>query len=243
MIADHNKQWSIKKKFEELIKSVQKRAEQENKYIALFIDEMPLSFFEECKEYNGFFQYLHAKYPLVHVFMAISPSGRNLAEPIDIQLEDNDKIFAKQLRSRHRNSILLSSLLIHLTYYYNKLKQNDTKFKCLSPSKDIQLDPSKLPDGQVTLWYHQSSDISDLEILEFLDSTYFPERDQVLVSPCQQNLSQSVYDWCFEKKWEMVSHSNMTGSERDLVIAFADDNFGNLEIMERARKMLIIVTR
>ena len=233
----------MKKKFEELIKSVQIRAEKDEKCIAMLIDEMPLSFFEECQEYKEFFHHLQVEYPLVYVFMAISPSGRNISKPINIQFESNDKVFAKQLRSRHRNSLLLSSLLIHLTYYYNKLKQPDTKFKCLSPSNDIELDPSKLPDGHVTLWYHQSSDTSDVEILEFLESTYLPERGQVLVSPCQQNLSQSVYNWCLEKNWDVVSHANMTGSERDVVIAFADDNFGNLEVMSRARKRLIIVTR
>ena len=64
-----------------------------------------------------------------------------------------------------------------------------------------------------------------------------------MFSPCEQNLSQSVYDWCLDKKWDVVSHGNMTGSERDLVIAFTDDNLGNLEVMSRARNRLIIVTR
>ena len=67
--------------------------------------------------------------------------------------------------------------------------------------------------------------------------------DWLLNSSMWQNLSQRVYDWCQEKKWDIVSHGNMTGSERDLVIAFADDNLGNLEVMSRARKRLIIITR
>ena len=175
--------------------------------------------------------------------MAISPSGKNLTKSIDVKFDDDDKIFCKQLRSRHRNSFLLSNFLIHLTYNYNKLKQNNSRFQCLSPTQDVPLDASNLPEGEVTLWYHQSEDISDIEILKFLHSTYLPEDGQVLVSPCEQNLTKSVYDWCHEKQWDIVSHVSMTGSERDLVIAFADDNYGNLEVMSRARKRLIIITR
>ena len=232
------------KKFEELLIAIQKKAEGTNKRFAVFIDEMPPSFFEECPEYEQFFQSLHVNCPLVHVFMAIGPSGKNLNQPIYVKLDNDDnKIFFKQLRSRHRNSFLLSTFLIHLTYYYNKLKQTNSKFQCLSPSRDLPLDASNLPDGEVTLWYHQSEDISDIEILQFIHSTYLPKNGQVLVSPCEQNLSQHVYDWCLEKKWDIVSHGNMTGSEREWVIAFADDNFGNLEVMSRARKRLIIITR
>ena len=91
---------------------------------------------------------------------------------------------------------------------------------------------------EVTLWYHQSQDISDIKILQFLHDPYLPEDGQVLVSPCDQNISQGSI-----KKWDIVTHANMTGSERDWVIAFADDNFGNLEVMSRARKRLIIITR
>ena len=241
-ITNHDDQWSIKQKFEKLITAIQKRAEQEKKIYAVFIDEMPPSFFESCPQYEKYFEALLADCTLVHVFMAISPSGRNLTNPIDVKFFGN-QIFAKQLRTRHCNSFLLSTFLIHLTYKYNKLKQNDAHFQCLSPVNDVTLDESMLPSGEITLWYHQSQDISDIEILQFLHSTYLPKDGQVLISPCQQNLSQRVYDWCLDKKWDIVSHGNMIGSERDLVIAFADDNLGNLEIMSRARNRLIIVTR
>ena len=88
-----------------------------------------------------------------------------------------------------------------------------------------------LPDFRV-----QSQDISDIKILQFLHDTYLPEDGQVLVSPCDQNISQGSI-----KKWDIVTHANMTGSERDWVIVFADDNFGNLEVMSRARERLIII--
>ena len=48
---------------------------------------------------------------------------------------------------------------------------------------------------------------------------------------------------CNDNKWDVVTHGNVTGTERDLVIAFVDNNFGNLEVMSRARKRLIVVTR
>ena len=241
MISGYDDQWSIIHKFEMLLKSYQEKAKQTNKIFVIFIDEMSPSIFEHSLEDK--LQHIQAESTLVYVLLAISPSGRNLTKAIEIKFSNDDKMFIRQLRSRHRNSLLLSSFLVHLTYNYNKIKQSDIGFQCLSPSKDLPLDPFKLPDGEVTLWYHQSGDISDVEILQFLESTYLPEDNQVLVSPCQQNLSQSVYDWCLEKNWDIVSHGNMTGSERDLVIAFADDNFGNLEVMSRARKRLIIVTR
>ena len=233
----------IKEKFEELIKTFQKEAEQTKKTFAVFIDEMPPMFFETCPEYQEFFQELQDKYPLIHVFMAISPSGRDLTKPINVMFENNDKIFAKQLRTRHRNSFLLSSFLIHVTYIYNRMNQSESKFQCLSPAMDVVLNPSTLPSGDITLWYNKSEDISDIEILQFLHETYLPKDGQVLVSPRKQTFSQQVYDWCIDKNWNVVTHVNMTGSERDLVIAFAEDNFGNLEILSRARKRLIIITR
>ena len=243
MIPNYDDKLLIKQKFEELVKAIQEKAEQCKTMFAILIDEMPPSFFENCVEYEEFFDYLQNEYPLVHVFMAISPSGRNLSRPIEMEFKDDNKIFAKQLRTRHRNSFLLSNFLIHLTYDYNKLKQAQSTFQCLSPVQDVPLDASDLPDGEITLWYHQSGDVTDIEILKFLHDTYLPEDGQVLVSPYQQNLSQRLYDWCLEKKWDIVTHANMTGSERDWVIAFADDNFGNLEVMSRARKRLIIITR
>ena len=243
MIPHYDSKVSLKQKFEDLISAIHEKAEQDKKIFAILIDEMPPSFFETCAEYEEFFQHLQNEYPLVYIFMAISPSGRNLTQPIKVKFKDDRKIFAKQLRTRHRNSFLLSNFLIHLTYSYNKLKQAEVKFQCLSPNQDVPLDASNLPDGEITLWYHQSEDISDIEILKFLHDTYLPEDGQVLVSPYQQNLSQRLYDWCLEKKWDIVTHANMTGSERDWVIAFADDNFGNLEVMSRARKRLIIITR
>ena len=203
---------------------------------------MPPLFFEKCHHYEKFFQSLLSECTLVYVFMAISPSGNNLTKPIDVKFQQNH-IFAKQLRTRHRNSFLLSCFLIHLTYKYKKMKQTNTTFQCLSPSMDVVLDPSVLPDGEITLWYNKSDNISDVRILQFLQETYLPKDGQVLVSPSQQNLSQPVYDWCHDMKWDVVSHGNMTGSERDLVIAFADNKFGNLEILSRAKKRLIIITR
>ena len=243
MIPNFDDKLPIKQKFQKLIEAIQEKADQTKKIFAILIDEMPPSFFECCPEYQEFFQFLQDKYPLVHIFMAISPSGKNLTKPIKIMFDSNSKIFAKQLTTRHRNSFLLSTFLIHLTYIYNRAKQSGSKFQCLSPEMDVALDPKVLPEGDITLWYNKSENISDVEILTFLQKTYLPEDSQVLVSPRQQNLSQSVYDWCLDNKWDVVSHGNMTGSERDLVITFADNNFGNLEILSRARKRLIIITR
>ena len=50
MIAEYNKDWPMKKKLEELMKALQEKAEETNKEFAVFIDEMPPSFFEENPE-------------------------------------------------------------------------------------------------------------------------------------------------------------------------------------------------
>ena len=152
---------------------VQKKAEDEEQetYFAIFIDEMPLSFFEE-EDYEDLLASWQSKYPKVYLFMSISPSGRDLAKLVEVDFHNKDKIFARKLLTRHRNSFLLSSFLIHLTYYYNNMKQIDSRYQCLSPIQDFPLDPSKLPDGEITLWYHQIEDVSDIEILQFLHENY-----------------------------------------------------------------------
>ena len=242
-VPEFDVQWAIRKKVECLIMKLQKKAEQHKKHFAVFIDEMPLSFFEG-QDYEDLLVTWQIKYPQVYLFLAISPSGRALVQPVELIFQCKEKVYAKQLLTRHRNSFLLSTFLIHLTYNYIRMKPSGSNtFQCLSPEMDVALDPSMLPKGEITLWYNKSENISDLEILQFLHKTYLPEDGQVLVSPLQQDLSQSVYDWCLAKKWDIVSHGNMTGSERDLVIAFADNKFGNLEILSRARKQLIIITR
>ena len=256
--------FSIKEKLEQLLKALQNKAEIEDKYYAVFIDEMPPEFFEECPDYEEFLEDLQSKHPRIVLFLAISPSGRNLTKPLQIKFLNKGKIFVKHLRTRHRNSLLLSTLLIHLTYRYNdskclqKVKKSlfglrtklvnvadydvASKYHCLSPSEDLPLESSNLPNGDVTLWFHNAEEISEIELLKFFKDTYLPENGKVLVSPSQQNLPPHIYRWCVENDWDLVSHGNVTGTERDLVIAFVDDNFGNLEVMSRARKRLIIVT-
>lgn len=224
---------------------------------------MPPDFFEEHPDYEAFFNYLQKTYPQVYVFIAVSPSGRNLTKPLEFIFEDN-KVYTKQLRTRHRNSYLLSALLIHLTYGYNDpkyqyeykksrlgfkskgLKADSeviSKYHCLSPLNDLLLESSQLPNGSVTLWFHRDEGVDEIEALRFFRDTYMPEDSEVLVSPSEQNLAQHIHRWCVENNWDVVTHGNATGSERDLVIAFVDNNYGNLEVMSRARKRLIIVTK
>lgn len=56
-------------------------------------------------------------------------------------------------------------------------------------------------------------------------------------------MEEQLHRWCINNDWDVVTHGNMTGSERDIIIAFVDDKFGNLEVMSRARKRLFIVTK
>ena len=82
MIPDYNYQWSIEKKFEGLVKSIEKKAEKSGKRCAVLIDEFPPLFFEICPNYHRFLCDLQAQCPLVYIFLAISPSGRNLNQSI-----------------------------------------------------------------------------------------------------------------------------------------------------------------
>ena len=110
--------FSRKQKLELLLQAIQNQAETEDKYYAVFIDEMPPEFFEECPKYEEFLTNLRNNHTRVILLMAVCPSGRNLTQPYQIEFRSKSKIFAKQLRTRHRNSLLLSTLLIHLTYKY-----------------------------------------------------------------------------------------------------------------------------
>ena len=84
MIPNFDEKLPIKEVFQELIKAIHEKAKETDNIFAVLVDEMPPSFFESCPEYQEFFQNLQENYPLVHVFMAISPSGRNLTKPIII---------------------------------------------------------------------------------------------------------------------------------------------------------------
>lgn len=255
MISSFDGKWSFKKKFESLLKEIQKQAEIDSKHFVIFIDEIPPEFFESCSEYDSTLNQLHDECSLIHVFMAISPIGRHLTMPLQLNFSDGNKVFVQQLQTRHRNSFPLSAFLIHMTYKYNDFKvkrsivraifqqKSTSKYQCLSPSDDTPLDSSNLPDGDVTLWYHRSNDVTEIEALKFFKETYLPTNGEVLVSPSGKNLPTHIYRWCSQNDWDVVSHTNVTGTERDLVIAFVDGTFGNLEVMSRARKRLIIVTR
>ena len=85
---------------------------------------------------------------------------------------------------------------------------------------------------------------TDFEVLSLFQENFGPFVPKTLVSPLKrEECSYQMEDWCKKNNLELVDHSNMTGSERDWVIAFVGDNFGNLEIFSRAKQSLIIVTR
>ena len=199
MISSFDGKWSFKKKFESLLKEIQKQAEIDSKHFVIFIDEIPPEFFESCSEYDSTLNQLHDECSLVHVFMAISPIGRHLTMPLQLNFSDGNKVFVQQLQTRHRNSFPLSAFLIHMTYKYNDFKvkrsivraifqqKSTSKYQCLSPSDDTPLDSSNLPDGDVTLWYHRSNDVTEIEALKFFKETYLPTNGEVLVSPSGKN--------------------------------------------------------
>ena len=131
---------------------------------------------------------------------------------------------------------------------YNECGSIGRGYKCFDPRKDELLQKPKQSDDEnniLTRWFNIGhTKWTDFEVLSLFQENFGPFVPKTLVSPLKrEECSYQMEDWCKKNNLELVDHSNMTGSERDWVIAFVGDNFGNLEIFSRAKQSLIIVTR
>jgi len=234
-----------RKKLWALMQEMQKRAEIEERQYLLFIDEMLANFFEESVEST--YQYLlqlSKDFNKVQLYMAVRPMGQNLTTT-DIKLrpksEQDEKVIMYQLQTRHRNSYLISAFLLHLTEAYNTI-DSPINFKCCSYSEDDKLIPyEKVEKLKVTRWFHFDNGTSEAKVLETLiDMEIVKKNSQALISPII--VSEEMKKCCSDNGLELVTNKNMTGSEREEVVAFVGANFGNLEIFSRAKTSLIIVT-
>lgn len=93
-------QWPLWQKIAYLLFALHKKAVEDEKYFAIFIDEMPLSFFEK-QDYEDILISWQSYYPQIYLFLSISPSGRYLKEPVEVNFRHSDKVFATQLLTRH----------------------------------------------------------------------------------------------------------------------------------------------
>ena len=81
--------------------------------------------------------------------------------------------------------------------------------------------------------------------IELLLKTKFLQCDtnvNLLVSPFRQPFSHETELWLNKVKWETTNFHAMTGSETDILVAFIDDKYVNLESISRAKKQLILVS-
>ena len=228
-----------------LMAEMQKRAEIEQRQYLLFIDEMLANFFEESVESS--YQYLlelTTDFNKLQLYMAVRPMGENLIAT-DIKLrpnsEQDENVVMFQLQTRHRNSYQISAFLLHLTEAYNT-SDSPNNYKCCSYSEDDKLPPSKkIEKTKITRWFHFRNGISETKVLEILiDEKIVKKNSLTLISPIM--MSDDMKKCCFDNGLELVTNKNMTGSEREEVVAFVGANFGNLEIFSRAKSNLIIVT-
>ena len=59
----------------------------------------------------------------------------------------------------------------------------------------------------------------------------------LLVSPFRQPFSHETELWLNKVKWETTNFHAMTGSETDILVAFIDDKYVNLESISRATSL------
>ena len=45
------------------------------------------------------------------------------------------------------------------------------------------------------------------------------------------------------ENWMVLEYTQMTGSETEVLVAFIEDIYANMEVFSRARKQLFIVTK
>jgi len=45
------------------------------------------------------------------------------------------------------------------------------------------------------------------------------------------------------ENWKTLDFTHMTGSETEVLVAFIEDTYANIEVFSRAKKQLIIVTK
>ena len=197
---------------------------------------------EIADNYDCFdFSTLQLTYSFIHVLMAVNPAAYNLTKPVHITFPFGSNVLAKQLITRHRNSIQIAILLNHINKVYRDA--NDA-YKCLDTSNDKPLDTFNLPSGPLPIWIQRNQDASDEEVLQHLKDSFLQEGINVtLVHSIYKTFSQKTKSWLDQEKWKVMKFGDMTGSETNNLIAFVEDITANMEVFSRAKKQLIIVTK
>ena len=204
-------------------------------HLIILIDEVIIN--HDCIDFSG----LQLDYPFITIIIAINPAGFNLTKEVVIKPPSKKNVLAVQLKSKHRNSYQIAVLISNINKFINSM--NDT-YKCLDPTNDKSLDPSNMPNGPLPIWIQRSPETSDEHVLDDLKSKISPEAMNVtLVHSGKRQFSYETNVWLQKANWNVCIFTDMTGSETEVLVAFIEDIFANMEVFSRARKRLIIVTK
>ena len=186
------------------------------------------------------FSDLHLIFPFINILMAINPAAYNMTIPVNITSPSGNNILAKQLFTKHRNSFQIAVLLAHINKFY---KDKDGQYKCLDVANDKPLEASNIPTGPLPIWIQRSQDATDEEVLKYLKEYFLQKAIIVTLVHSRKQFSQSAKSWLDQENWKVRKFGDMTGSETDNLVAFIEDITANMEVLSRAKKQLIIVTK
>ena len=108
----------------------------------------------------------------INVLIAINPAGYYLTKPVQITSPSGSNVLARQLFTRHRNSIQIAVLLAHANKFY---RDTNDAYKCLDVSNDKPLDTFNLPSGPLPIWIQRSLDATDEEVMLYLKESFLKE--------------------------------------------------------------------
>ena len=87
-------------------------------------------------------------------------------------------------------------------------------------------------------------------VIEYRDYKHFDEvnflqnsSSVTLVHSIKKQFNHQEISWMANENWMVLEFTQMTGSETEVLVAFIEDTYANMEVFSRARKKLIIVTK
>ena len=205
------------------------------KHIIILLDEVIVN--HDCIDFSG----LRLDYPFITIIIAVNPAGYDLTKEVVIKPPSRKNVWAVQLKSKHRNSYQIAVLIAHINKF---LKDQGGAYKCLDSANDKPLDPSNMPNGPLPIWVQRSAEMTDEQVLKYLKIDILQDSNNItLVHSSKKKFSQEGKSWLNEEDWKVSQFTSMVGSETEVLVAFIEDTYANMEVFSRARKQLIIVTK
>lgn len=206
------------------------------KHIIILLDEVMIHY--DCIDFSA----LQLEYPFMTIIIAVNPAGYELTKEVVIIPPSRKNVLAVQLKAKHRNSYQIAVLIAHINKFLIGVK--DETYKCLDSSNDKPLVPSNLPNGPLPIWVQRSPETTDEQVLKYLKVNFLQASSNVtLVHSIGKEFTPQTRSWIANENWKVLEFTQMTGSETDVLVAFIEDTYANMEVFSRARKQLIIVTK